>query len=153
MSGSLLDGFKAQRQQLLAEQTTEIAVPGYTGTSVRLRIHPIEHATLRRFMDRVTKAKGGPVRHHAELASAAGIIEAATDCVVIGEGDTAAEVALTSEDLLASLDLPVEPRPTTTEILKALCLGREGSLLMLSVRVQEHSGYATAGADEDLAGE
>lgn len=150
-AGSPLDALKARREELVAEAAaTEIPVPGWSSPSIRLRIHPVEHPTLRKLGMRVEKAKGD-AKANADLVSSAGVIFAATDVVVIGDGDDAAELGLADPRLAESLAVPADSAPLT--VLRALCLGKDGTILSLAARIQAHSGYADLEADGSLAGE
>lgn len=156
MAGSPLELLQARHQELMTHQTTEVPVPGYAaaGLSVRLRIEPIEHTTFRRFSARLEKAKPGAVAN-IELSSNAGIIAEATQAVLFSAdgSEDVTEYQLTDPEFARALGLDPADEPTVTQILRALCLGKDGVLLSLSAEVAKFSGYAGSEADGEFAGE
>jgi hypothetical protein len=155
---SPMAGLKARHAQLKAEAESKyIPVPGWSEPSMFLRIHPIDHPTLRKFGMKVQRAKGD-AKGNVDLVSGSGVIATATDTVIIGElidgvpSDDSAELGLFSPELAEALGI-TEKDPSALTILRELVLNKDGAILRLVARVQEHSGYVDDAADEDLLGE
>jgi len=153
MAESLLAGLKARHEALCAEAAShDIPIPGWTGPTAYLRVHPVDHPTLRRWQDKARKAKPGAAGQ-LDMVAAAGVISAATEQVVFGDEDDPGRVEVELHDPRLLEQLGVEADASALTILRKLSLGRDGTLLVLSARISELSGYAALDADEDFAGE
>lgn len=147
MAGSLLEGLRARRDELQAEQVRDLPVPRWENPSAVLRIKPLDHALIKRQLGRIDKATKG-AKDAVELSANAAIVAAATVEVVLGEGDGQAVVSLA--DLAEPLGLPKDA--TGPELIQAFFL-TDGDVIGCAGAVIEHSGYTERHVDEAQAGE
>jgi hypothetical protein len=144
---SLLEGLKARRDELVAEQIRDLPVPLWDRPTMTLRVKVVDHEMIFRQLQKVEKSPIG-ARAETMLNAHAAILSAAVDSVLLGEGDDQATVGLV--DLIGPLEL--DEKASGAQILRAALL-RDADVLSLSSAVMKHSGYTDAEVEEKLAGE
>lgn len=144
---SILEGLRARRDELVAEQVRDLAVPLWDRPSMTLRVKVVDHDMIFRQLQKIEKSAVG-ARSEAMLNAHAAILSAGVVEVLLGEGDEQASITL--PDLIEPLGLP--EKASMAQVLRAALL-RDADVLTLAGAVMKHSGYTDADVEEKLAGE
>jgi hypothetical protein len=144
---SILEGLRARRDELVAEQVRDLAVPLWDKPTMTLRVKVVDHEMIYRQLQKIEKSPVG-ARSEAMLNAHAAILSAAVTDVLLGEGDDQATVTL--PDLIEPLSL--SEKASGAQVLRAALL-RDADVLTLAGAVMKHSGYTDAEVEDKLAGE
>ena len=142
MTGSILDGLRARREQLVAAQAKTVPFPRWEDPSLTLRIHPVDGAQLTRILKSAKESDPD-----AMTAIHASIVAAATEHVTVG-GDTSMKVRELAEYV------GLGPEASAGDVIRRVAIA-DGDIKGLADAVLKLSGYLDGVdyLDEALAGE
>lgn len=143
MTGSLLDGLLARREELRLGKVKLLPVPSWENPSLAFRVHPVDGDVIGRLRRKADKNKADD----AMTASDAALVAAAVEKVIIG-GDT----ELSLKELADQLKLP--EGTSAGDVVRRLCI-TDGDITALSRAVLDLSGFTEGvdAIDEAFAGE
>lgn len=155
---SLLGRIQARRDEILAGEHLDLAVPRWTDPEIIVRYHPVDHRVIRRAQGAIEKAPKDR-RAAVEVDANADILINGCSAVLarldgkdysLRLNDPGGEPTTFDADLAANLGL--DSGATARAVVRALFI-TEGDMFSAAVKLGQWSGYVEAEADEAVEGE